>query len=103
MARAAVRLNPVLNAYVTITAENALAQAQTNLRLQPFDQIHVGETRQARVERCIPPWLRPVYQALMDTQPKSRGQGAGVRGQQEPHGTPATALANSPRVSSPDP
>jgi protein involved in polysaccharide export with SLBB domain len=41
----------------------------TNVRLQPFDQIHVGETRQARVERCIPPWLRPLYQALWDTRP----------------------------------
>ena len=37
----------------------------TNLRLQPFDQIHVGETRQALVERCIPPCLRPLHQSLV--------------------------------------
>jgi protein involved in polysaccharide export with SLBB domain len=36
----------------------------TNLRLQPFDQVHVGETRQATVEHCLPPGLRPLYQAL---------------------------------------
>jgi protein involved in polysaccharide export with SLBB domain len=50
----------------------------TNLRVQPFDQIHVGETRQARVERCIPPWLRPLYRALWDT----RAQESGIRGQE---------------------
>jgi protein involved in polysaccharide export with SLBB domain len=37
---------------------------KTNLRLLPNDQIYVGETRQALVERAIPPWFRPVYQAL---------------------------------------
>jgi protein involved in polysaccharide export with SLBB domain len=49
----------------------------TNVRVQPFDQIHVGETRQARIERCIPPVLRPVYQAIWDTRPedaKAHGQ-----------------------------
>jgi polysaccharide export outer membrane protein len=43
---------------------------QTNLRLLPNDQIYVGETRQARVERVVPPWLRPLYQVLWNTQPK---------------------------------
>ncbi len=41
----------------------------TNLRVQPFDQIYVGETRQARIEKCIPPWLRPVYQAVWHSRP----------------------------------
>jgi protein involved in polysaccharide export with SLBB domain len=31
---------------------------QTNLRLLPFDQIYVGSTRQAELERLMPPWLR---------------------------------------------
>ena len=42
----------------------------TDIRLEPFDRIYVGETRQSRVERCFPPWLRPLYQALWDTHPK---------------------------------
>ncbi len=42
----------------------------TNVRLMPYDQVHVGETRQARVERCIPPWLRPIYQTVWDTRPE---------------------------------
>jgi protein involved in polysaccharide export with SLBB domain len=50
---------------------------QTNLRLRPFDQIHVGETRQARVERSIPPWVRPVYQAIWGTQPEERAADTG--------------------------
>lgn len=37
---------------------------RTNLRLQPFDQVYVGETRQAKLERCLPPLLQPTYQRL---------------------------------------
>ncbi len=43
---------------------------RTNIRVQPFDQIHVGETRQARIERSIPPWVRPMYRVFWDTRPK---------------------------------
>jgi hypothetical protein len=41
----------------------------SDIRLEPFDQIHVGETRQARVERCIPPWLLGIYRSIWDTHP----------------------------------
>jgi protein involved in polysaccharide export with SLBB domain len=44
---------------------------RTNLRLQSGDQIYVGETRQYRIEKCIPPWLRPLYQTIWTTQPKA--------------------------------
>jgi polysaccharide export outer membrane protein len=37
---------------------------RTNVRLQPFDQVHVGETRRAKWERCLPPWLRPLLVRL---------------------------------------
>jgi len=37
---------------------------RSNVRLQPFDQVFVGEARQSIVDRCIPPFLRPVYQAI---------------------------------------
>jgi protein involved in polysaccharide export with SLBB domain len=37
---------------------------KTNVRLEPFDQVHVGATRRARLEKCIPPWLRPLFHAL---------------------------------------
>jgi polysaccharide export outer membrane protein len=42
---------------------------KTNVRVQPFDQVYVGETRQSRIEKIFPPWLRPVYQAFWKTQP----------------------------------
>jgi protein involved in polysaccharide export with SLBB domain len=42
---------------------------KTNIRLLPFDQIYVGETRRAQVENAIPPWLRPVYQSVWHTKP----------------------------------
>ncbi len=37
---------------------------RTNLRLQPFDQVYVGETRRASWSRCVPPCLRPLYDAV---------------------------------------
>jgi protein involved in polysaccharide export with SLBB domain len=37
---------------------------KTNIRVQPFDEIHVGETRQSRFEKCVPPLLRPLYEAV---------------------------------------
>jgi protein involved in polysaccharide export with SLBB domain len=44
----------------------------TNLRLQPFDQVHVGETRQGRLDKVLPPWLRPLYQACWGIAPLQR-------------------------------
>lgn len=37
---------------------------RTNVRLQPYDQLHVGGTRRSRLEACVPPWLRPCYHKL---------------------------------------
>jgi len=37
---------------------------RSNIRLQPFDQVYVGEARQSIVDRCIPPFARPLYQAV---------------------------------------
>lgn len=37
---------------------------KTNVRLQPFDEIHVGETRQASLEKYIPPLFRPLYESM---------------------------------------
>lgn len=45
---------------------------QTNIRVQPYDQIFVGETRQARIEKCVPPWCRPVYQKFWDMLPNGK-------------------------------
>lgn len=42
---------------------------RTNIRLMPSDHIFVGETRQARIEKAIPPLFRPIYQKLWDMLP----------------------------------
>jgi polysaccharide export outer membrane protein len=36
---------------------------RTNLRLQPFDQVYVGETFPSSWEKCVPPCFRPLYEA----------------------------------------
>jgi polysaccharide export outer membrane protein len=36
---------------------------RTNLRLQPFDQVYVGETYPSTWEKCVPPCFRPFYEA----------------------------------------
>ena len=45
---------------------------ETNICVEPYDQIYVGETRQARIEKCIPPWLRPTYQKVWDMLPTGK-------------------------------
>jgi protein involved in polysaccharide export with SLBB domain len=37
---------------------------RTNIYLRPQDQIYVGETRRFSISKCIPPWLRPLYETL---------------------------------------
>ena len=37
---------------------------QTNIRLLPFDQVYVGESRRSSLEKCLPHWLRPAYVAM---------------------------------------
>jgi polysaccharide export outer membrane protein len=34
---------------------------QTNLRLEPFDRIYVGQRPSSRMECCVPPVLQPLY------------------------------------------
>ncbi len=47
---------------------------KTNMRLEPFDQVYVGATRRARFEKCIPPWLRPLFHALCGQLPTPHGE-----------------------------
>jgi protein involved in polysaccharide export with SLBB domain len=38
--------------------------ARTNIRLQPLDQVFVGETPEFSLARCVPPWLQPAFKAM---------------------------------------
>jgi protein involved in polysaccharide export with SLBB domain len=44
----------------------------TNLRLQPFDQVYVGESRQGKLDKCLPPCLRPIHQTIWGLEPRKR-------------------------------
>jgi protein involved in polysaccharide export with SLBB domain len=37
-------------------------EAETNIILEPYDQVHIGQSRRSSFADCLPPWLRPVYQ-----------------------------------------
>jgi protein involved in polysaccharide export with SLBB domain len=37
---------------------------QSNVRLLPFDQVYVGQSRRSTYVPAVPPWLRPLYHAL---------------------------------------
>jgi protein involved in polysaccharide export with SLBB domain len=42
---------------------------RTNVRVQPFDQVHVGASTRASLQKCVPPWLRPSLQRLFSWLP----------------------------------
>jgi polysaccharide biosynthesis/export protein len=48
---------------------------RTNVRLQPFDQVFVGETRPFSLEKCIPPILRPIYETICGMRRGLQGKG----------------------------
>jgi protein involved in polysaccharide export with SLBB domain len=54
--------------HVDLNAMLTRHDQKTNLRLLPNDQVYVGETRQAQVEHLIPPWFRPLYEAIWSTE-----------------------------------
>jgi hypothetical protein len=49
--------------------------AGTNIYLRPQDQIYVGETREFSLSKCIPPWLRPIYETLCGMRRAGTSQG----------------------------
>jgi protein involved in polysaccharide export with SLBB domain len=49
-------------------------EQETNLRLQPFDQVYVGQSHWASLVKCLPPWLRPIYEDLCGlSRPRRKG------------------------------
>jgi protein involved in polysaccharide export with SLBB domain len=37
---------------------------QTNVLLEPFDHVHIGQRRPSRLADCVPPLLRPLYRDI---------------------------------------
>jgi protein involved in polysaccharide export with SLBB domain len=50
--------------HVDLEAILARHDQRSNVRLQPFDEVYVGELRRSSLKRCVPPWLRPAYERM---------------------------------------
>jgi protein involved in polysaccharide export with SLBB domain len=50
--------------HVDLQAIVMAKDTSTNLRIQPFDQVYVSETHRSSLHKCIPPLIRPLYQAF---------------------------------------
>jgi protein involved in polysaccharide export with SLBB domain len=38
-----------------------LGDQKSNVRIEPFDQVYIGETKRSRLQKAVPPLLKPVY------------------------------------------
>jgi polysaccharide biosynthesis/export protein len=52
--------------HVDLNAIVMQSDHRTNIRVLPFDQVYVGETRRAQIERAIPPWLRLPFETVRE-------------------------------------
>jgi protein involved in polysaccharide export with SLBB domain len=70
---------------------------RTNIRVLPYDQIYVGESRQAKVLKCVPPWLKPLFLAVwgpLQSRPDARS--LHLRRPDPPQQTPEPEEAEPP-------
>jgi polysaccharide biosynthesis/export protein len=68
---------------------------KTNIRLLPFDQVYVGESKKAKALKCIPPCLRPVFFPLLGIRPIGP-EGNGLRPREnKPHQAEAMGDQNT--------
>jgi len=76
---------------------NAILREQdqkTNIRLLPFDQVYVGESKRAKLLKSIPPCMRPMFFAMLGVRPIGP-EGNGLRprsGNLPPVSAPAKPL-----------
>jgi len=52
-------------------------QPQTDLLLEPFDQVYIGQTRRSKFTSCFPPWLQPLYKRACGMHRRENAQVAG--------------------------
>jgi len=38
--------------------------SSAQLRVEPFDQIYIGQTKKCHIEQCMPPVLKPLFESL---------------------------------------
>jgi protein involved in polysaccharide export with SLBB domain len=49
-------------------------EEETNVLLEPNDQVHVGELRRSSLYRLLPEWLKPIYRKWMGMLPSRFAQ-----------------------------
>jgi protein involved in polysaccharide export with SLBB domain len=55
---------PPLVLHIDLRAIVINQDQSTNLRLQAFDRVFVGEAKISSLEKCLPPFVRPIYEKL---------------------------------------
>lgn len=47
---------------------------ESNVRLRPFDQVRVGQRRSCSIQKCLPPWMRPLFAKMCGlSRPRLKG------------------------------
>ncbi|HEY7155673.1 MAG TPA: polysaccharide biosynthesis/export family protein [Gemmataceae bacterium] len=49
---------------IDLTAIVVRHDVETNIVLEPCDQVYVGQSRRSSFGDCLPPWLRPLYERM---------------------------------------
>jgi protein involved in polysaccharide export with SLBB domain len=57
---------------------------RTNIRVQPLDEIYVGEMIRSRIGRAIPPLLKPLYTSITSLLPERKADAARLTSVPEP-------------------
>ncbi len=47
---------------IDLTAILLKNQQEGNIRIQPFDQVYVGQSKRCCLAKNLPPWLRPLFE-----------------------------------------
>jgi protein involved in polysaccharide export with SLBB domain len=55
--------------HVDLSAVVIKNDPRSNIRVLPYDQIYVGQSRQSKVLKCLPPWLKPAFLAVWGPMP----------------------------------
>ena len=58
--------------HIDVEGIAARGDESTDVRLEPFDEVYVGEIKRYSLMKILPPWLRPFYRALCGLGPDRR-------------------------------
>jgi hypothetical protein len=49
---------------------------ETNVRLEPFDQVYIGQSHRCLLSSCLPPWMRPLFEGACGMRRADKAPGA---------------------------